>query len=104
MGGPDGGLVLAVGALRAGVRMAVHDAGLFLVVGMLVAGALGAALGGLVVGLLLALLAPVLAKVWLDSRARKRQRDFADQLDDSLQLMASSLRAGHSLLQALAAV
>ncbi|MFL6064279.1 MAG: type II secretion system F family protein [Friedmanniella sp.] len=89
---------------RAGVKMAVHDAGLFLVVGMLVAGALGAALGGLVVGLLLALLAPVLAKVWLDSRARKRQRDFADQLDDSLQLMASSLRAGHSLLQALAAV
>ena len=34
----------------------------------------------------------------------RRQRAFADQLDSSLQLMASSLRAGHSLLQALASV
>jgi tight adherence protein B len=95
---------VAVALERAGVKMAVHDAGLFLVVAVLVAGALGAVLGGPVVGLLLALLVPVLAKVWLEIRARKRQRDFADQLDDSLQLMASSLRAGHSLLQALAAV
>jgi tight adherence protein B len=36
--------------------------------------------------------------------ATARQRAFADQLDDSLQLMASGLRAGHSLPQALAAV
>ncbi|CAA9338715.1 MAG: Flp pilus assembly protein TadB [uncultured Friedmanniella sp.] len=89
---------------QAGVKLAPQDAGLFLVVGVLVGGALGAVLGGVVVGVLMALLVPVLAKVWLGSRARKRQRDFADQLDDSLQLMASSLRAGHSLLQALASV
>ena len=31
----------------------------------------------------------------------RRQRAFADQLEDSLQLMSSGLRAGHSLLQAL---
>ena len=34
----------------------------------------------------------------------RRQAAFADQLDDSLQLMASSLRAGHSLLRAVDAV
>ena len=89
---------------QAGVKLAPQDAGLFLVVGVLVGGALGAVLGGVVVGVLMALLVPVLAKVWLGSRARKRQRDFADQLDDSLQLMASSLRAGHSLLRAVDAV
>ena len=37
-------------------------------------------------------------------KAGRRQRAFADQLDDSLQLMAGSLRAGHSLLQALDSV
>jgi tight adherence protein B len=95
---------LAVALERAGVKMAPQDAALFVVVAVLVGGALGTVLSGVVVGLLLALLVPVLAKVWLDGRARKRQRVFADQLDDSLQLMAGSLRAGHSLLQALASV
>ena len=37
-------------------------------------------------------------------KAGRRQAAFADQLDDSLQLMASSLRAGHSLLRAVDAV
>lgn len=37
-------------------------------------------------------------------RTRRRQAAFADQLDDSLSLLASSLRAGHSLLRALDAV
>ena len=37
-------------------------------------------------------------------RAGRRQAAFADQLDDSLQLMAGSLRAGHSLLRAVDAV
>jgi tight adherence protein B len=34
----------------------------------------------------------------------RRQRAFADQLEDSLQLMSSSLRAGHSILQSLNSV
>jgi len=89
---------------QAGVKMAVQDFVLFVVVGGLVAGAVGVLVGGFLLGLLLALLVPVLARVWIGSKTRKRERAFADQLDDSLQLMASSLRAGHSLLQALAAV
>jgi tight adherence protein B len=46
----------------------------------------------------------VLARVILNVRAARRRSAFADQLDDSLQLIASSLRAGHSLLQAIASV
>ena len=87
----------------AGVGMAVQDAGLFLLVAMLVAGALGL-LAGPLVAVLLVVLVPVAAKAWLSNRTRRRERAFAEQLDDSLQLMASALRAGHSLLQALAAV
>jgi tight adherence protein B len=46
----------------------------------------------------------VLARVVLNVLAGRRRSAFADQLDDSLQLLASSLRAGHSLLQAIASV
>jgi tight adherence protein B len=69
---------------------------------------LGAVAGALLGGPLLALPALVLvpfgAKLMLGFRAGRRQAAFADQLDDSLQLMASSLRAGHSLLRAVDSV
>jgi tight adherence protein B len=72
-------------------------------------GTLGAAaLGLLVSGALLALLlaAVVLAVGWkaLGVLAGRRRAAFADQLDASLQLIASSLRAGHSLMRSLDAV
>ena len=95
---------LAAALEQAGVKLAVQNFVLFVLVGVLVAGALGVVVGGFLLGLLLAVLVPVLARVWLGSKTRKREHEFAEQLDDSLQLMASSLRAGHSLLQALAAV
>ena len=44
------------------------------------------------------------AKLALGVLAARRRKAFADQLDDSLQLLAGSLRAGHSLLQGLDAV
>jgi tight adherence protein B len=47
---------------------------------------------------------PLGAKLFLSLKAGRRRAAFADQLDDSLQLMASSLRAGHSLLRAVDAV
>ncbi len=89
---------------RAGMTMRLPD--FVLVVGLAtVAGAaLGFALGGLFPALLLAAAAPLGAKLLLKFRAGRRQAAFADQLDDSLQLMASSLRAGHSLLRAVDSV
>jgi tight adherence protein B len=88
----------------AGVRMRLQDFALLVLVAALVLGAVGVLVAGPLLGLALALLAPVMARAWLNVLTSKRQRAFADQLDDSLQLMASSLRAGHSLMQALASV
>jgi tight adherence protein B len=88
----------------AGLSVRAQDFTLFLVAGVLAAAAVGVVVGGPVLGLLLAVLVPVGAKVALAVLAKRRQNAFADQMDDSLQLMASSLRAGHSLLQALASV
>ena len=49
-------------------------------------------------------LAPLVARLVVSLKTSRRRGAFADQLDDSLQLMASSLRAGHSLLRAMDAV
>nr|WP_204261325.1 type II secretion system F family protein [Blastococcus saxobsidens] len=89
---------------RAGMSMTLPN--FVLAVGLsTVAGALlGGFLGGPLLALLLVVLVPVGAKLLLGFRAGRRQAAFADQLDDSLQLMASSLRAGHSLLRAVDSV
>ena len=47
---------------------------------------------------------PLAARIIVGVRAGRRKAAFADQLDGSLQLMASSLRAGHSLLRAMDSV
>ena len=89
---------------KAGLSTSLPD--FVLTVGLVAigAGAVGIVVGGLLVGLLLAAAVPLLAKLLLRFLARRRQSAFADQLDDSLQLMASSLRAGHSLLRAVDSV
>ncbi|UVE93780.1 type II secretion system F family protein [Dietzia sp. B32] len=89
---------------RAGVRMGLQDYVFLVVVATIVAFALGLILIGPLMGVFLALLAPAGGYILLQVLAARRRAAFADQLDDSLQLMASSLRAGHSLLQALASV
>ncbi|PFG38245.1 tight adherence protein B [Georgenia soli] len=88
----------------AGLSTRVQDFAFLVGVGGLVAATTGLLLAGPLVALLVAALAPLAAKIWLSVLAGRRRAAFADQLDDSLQLMASSLRAGHSLLQALASV
>ena len=89
---------------RAGIRMAPAD--FIVMVGMaaLVAAVFGFLLGGPVLAVLFLLLAPLGSKVFLSVKLGARQRAFADQLDDTLQLLAGSLRAGHSLLRAIDAV
>lgn len=68
------------------------------------AAAVGLVLSGALLAIVAALAVPLLAKVVLGLLASRRRKAFADQLDDSLQLLAGSLRAGHSLLQGLDAV
>jgi tight adherence protein B len=67
-------------------------------------GALGTVMSGLLVGLLAVVAVPLGARLYIAFRTSRRRAAFADQLDDSLQLMASSLRAGHSILRAIDAV
>jgi tight adherence protein B len=65
---------------------------------------IGVMVGGLLLGLVVMALVPLGAKLLVKLRVSRRQAAFADQLDDSLQLMAGSLRAGHSLLRAVDSV
>lgn len=64
----------------------------------------GVLLGSPGLALLLAVATPLGAVLLLRVRKGRRQRQFADQLDDTLQLVAGGLRAGHSLLRAVDAV
>jgi tight adherence protein B len=89
---------------RAGVGMRLQDFVLLVMAAALVAAAAGLLLVGPLLGLALAVVVPLLVRLSLGLMAGRRRAAFADQLDDSLQLIASSLRAGHSLLQALASV
>ena len=51
--------------------------------------------------LLVAIVAGLIPYFWMARSQRKRQQAFNDQLADTLSVLASSLRAGYSFLQAL---
>ncbi len=89
---------------RAGISTALPDFVLLVGVATVIGGLAGLVLGGPLVGLLLLAAFPLGAKMLLSAKAGRRQAAFADQLDDSLQLMAGSLRAGHSLMRAVDSV
>ncbi|NEK60445.1 type II secretion system protein F [Geodermatophilus sabuli] len=89
---------------RAGMTITLADLALVVGLATVVAGAGGFLAGGVLLGLVLGVVPSVGAKVLVSLRRARRQAAFADQLDDSLQLMASSLRAGHSLLRAVDSV
>ncbi|WP_162246482.1 type II secretion system F family protein [Aeromicrobium sp. Root495] len=58
-------------------------------------------LGNAVVGLVIAFLMPVLAKAYIGFKAGRRRKKFGEQLAPLLSMLASSLRAGHSLPRAM---
>jgi tight adherence protein B len=53
---------------------------------------------------LLAFLVPVFARGWVARQVKKVRDSFADQLPETLQLLASALRSGHSLIGAMSVV
>lgn len=53
---------------------------------------------------IVALAVPLVARALVNRRLRKKRRAFADQLPDNLEVIASALRAGHSLVGALSVV
>ncbi|SDN16751.1 tight adherence protein B [Cryobacterium flavum] len=94
---------------QAGIRMQPSAFVLMVISAAAVAALLGLLLGDGTVWMvplmiLFAALAVVGAKVWLRLRTGHRRAKFADQLDESLGLLAGGLRAGHSLMRAVDAV
>lgn len=71
---------------------------------MLVMFAIGVVLGSELIGLLFAAMVPLAAQVWIGIRRDRRHAAFAEQLTDVLQLISSSLRAGHGLTKGIDAV
>lgn len=64
----------------------------------------GFAIGDFFIAICLAVATAVLMQLRLNRRARKRQDAFSDQLEQTLPLLAGSLRSGFSILQAIDAV
>lgn len=67
----------------------------------LAAAFIGWLIGGPVIGLMSGVVGGALPLLWLQRRHGGRQRRFVDQLPDTVSLLASTVRAGHSLLQGL---
>jgi tight adherence protein B len=85
--------------LRAGEAMAA-----LLLIAILV-GLIGLVVfGSLLTALIIAAIAVVLAAYLVAAAASRQRRRFEEQLPDTLSLLATSLRAGYSMLQALDAV
>jgi tight adherence protein B len=62
---------------------------------------IGYVVGGVAVGLIAALLIPIGARAYISRRTSKRRAAFADQLESTLEVICSALRAGHSFQTAL---
>ena len=100
-----GRLAAGVAALEAaGIAMALSDVVLLAALAAIATAAAGFLVGGLLLAVAALVVVPLGARMLVWFKAGRRRAAFADQLDDSLQLMASSLRAGHSLLRAVDAV
>ncbi|MEA5453428.1 type II secretion system F family protein [Sinomonas sp. JGH33] len=86
---------------QAGLKMRAADFVLICAAAFLMAGVVGFVIAGIGLGLLLAILAPAGMLFWLNLKASRRQAKFAEQLPDTLQMLAGSMRAGHSLMRAV---
>lgn len=86
---------------RAGIRRALPEFLLIVAGGTLAAVALGALVQGAFLAVVLAVAVPLATGLVVTLKADRRRSQFADQLDDLCQLLATNLRAGHSLLQAM---
>jgi tight adherence protein B len=78
-----------------------------LVWGSILVGLVVAVLVGVLVSpvwVLLFFLPPVLTNAWVRNKARRVRNQFAEQLPENLDVLASALRAGHSLASAMEVV
>ncbi|MET4144058.1 type II secretion system F family protein [Arthrobacter sp. UYCo732] len=95
---------IAVALEHAGLVIAPADFLILAAAACLIGAIAGLLVGGPLLALLGAGSCAFGAKMYLSVLAGKRRKKFADQLDDSLQLLSGGLRAGHSLQRAIDAV
>jgi Flp pilus assembly protein TadB len=93
----------------AGVKATASQFAIYVASAASVLALFGAVLGllngtSIILAILFAILAPIGAKVVLVMRTSSRRAKFADQIDDTVQLLAGGLRAGHGLSRTVAAV
>ncbi|WP_043440676.1 type II secretion system F family protein [Arthrobacter sp. L77] len=86
---------------QAGLTMSAAEFVVFAGVGTILLAGLASSAGGLLLALAALLAGPFIARLVLRFLASRRRTAFADQLDETLQLLAGGLRAGHSLLRAI---
>jgi tight adherence protein B len=87
---------------QAELPMKAGEFAAFTVLCALAGGVVGALLlTNIIFVLLVAAVASLIPYAWLLRARKKRQKTMAEQLPDVLSILASSLRAGHSFLQAL---
>ncbi|MDI3241426.1 type II secretion system F family protein [Arthrobacter sp. AL08] len=89
---------------QAGLSMKAAEFVVLGLAGAAIIGAVALAVLGPLPALILLLLSPFGARFILRFLASRRRAKFAAQLDETLQLLAGGLRAGHSLLRAIDAV
>lgn len=88
----------------AGVRWKASEVTLMVIAASLALTAVGLIMVNGTVGLIAGVLVPVGGWILLGFMISRRRKAFADQLDSGLMMMASSLRAGYSLLQSVQAM
>jgi tight adherence protein B len=86
---------------RAGIDMRPGEFSVLVVGSAFGALFVGLVLGSPLVGLVLAALTVVVFRAVVAIKERRRRAQFAEQLGDTLQLLASNLRTGHGLLQSI---
>ena len=88
---------------QAGLALRAGELVVMVTVGAAAVGAAGLLLGGALLAVALAAATPLIARLVLTTMRDRRRRRFADHLDDLLQMVAGSLRAGYGLSQAIEA-
>lgn len=88
----------------ASIQMTPEALFFWITAGSILVGAFFAVLFGSGSGAVLGMAVPVGAAIAIRSRVGRQRREFADQLPENLQVLASAMRAGHTFSGALATV
>ena len=90
--------------VEAGINMPLKEVVVIIAAGSLAGFAFGLVVGQILLAIVLALVVPILGRMVFSVLAERRRKKFEQQLGETLQMLAGSLRAGYSLPQAIATV